>query len=455
MWVRGFLRPGLQDCLIELTLSKFAYHDTRMTNTNNTNAIETLSDSQRAHAAGVLHAVYAACALLMGDPQEYRLLTNTRGYGDKRAHLLRVQNMFQELRGARPVRSVGRSYVQLLGYASALRADVLAMAREIKADAATGKLLEDVEIEANQAAEAEALAEEIVELAFSGAVEADVMTPDYRPADGEDHVSLRRHVLEACESRIGNWRTDTKSAWAAMDACERLVGARLARKPRKARKAAPAPQADATCAQPAENPVRGKCYACDADAVGLRDRRPEGHAMEKACARHADPTFMFERADHGGLRRFYVDASHARYSVTFRQLEGNAVAVAEVRKCGERSWHPCGKAVESSLTLFAYNEYLEAQAEAEKAARTARPRNLSRRFPEAVWAWLHRNGGRCLWSQVLEGSPHSTTIDCWMVGRGLVIVTYGEGHWELYSHAQSNSIPESLADAAQRVGATK
>ena len=34
----------------------------------------------------------------------------------------------------------------------------------------------------------------------------------------------------------------------------------------------------------------GRCYACDAKAVGLRDRRPEGGMMETACKRHADPT---------------------------------------------------------------------------------------------------------------------------------------------------------------------
>ena len=33
-----------------------------------------------------------------------------------------------------------------------------------------------------------------------------------------------------------------------------------------------------------------KCYACDAPAVGVRDRRPEGLELESACARHADPT---------------------------------------------------------------------------------------------------------------------------------------------------------------------
>lgn len=34
-----------------------------------------------------------------------------------------------------------------------------------------------------------------------------------------------------------------------------------------------------------------KCYACDSKAaVGVRDRRPEGGAVEAACARHADPT---------------------------------------------------------------------------------------------------------------------------------------------------------------------
>lgn len=33
----------------------------------------------------------------------------------------------------------------------------------------------------------------------------------------------------------------------------------------------------------------GGCYACDARAVGFRDLRPEGGALEPACKRHADP----------------------------------------------------------------------------------------------------------------------------------------------------------------------
>jgi hypothetical protein len=32
-----------------------------------------------------------------------------------------------------------------------------------------------------------------------------------------------------------------------------------------------------------------RCYACDATATGLRDRRPEGGTLESACKRHADP----------------------------------------------------------------------------------------------------------------------------------------------------------------------
>lgn len=36
--------------------------------------------------------------------------------------------------------------------------------------------------------------------------------------------------------------------------------------------------------------VIGRCYACDAKVVGVRDRRPEGGEVEMACARHADPT---------------------------------------------------------------------------------------------------------------------------------------------------------------------
>lgn len=39
-----------------------------------------------------------------------------------------------------------------------------------------------------------------------------------------------------------------------------------------------------------------KCYACDCTKViGFRDRRPEGHGLEVACERHADPTIeVFE-----------------------------------------------------------------------------------------------------------------------------------------------------------------
>lgn len=31
-----------------------------------------------------------------------------------------------------------------------------------------------------------------------------------------------------------------------------------------------------------------RCYACDAPAVGFRDRRPEGGQLERACVRHAE-----------------------------------------------------------------------------------------------------------------------------------------------------------------------
>ena len=33
-----------------------------------------------------------------------------------------------------------------------------------------------------------------------------------------------------------------------------------------------------------------RCYACDGEAIGIRDRRPEGGMIEAACKRHADPT---------------------------------------------------------------------------------------------------------------------------------------------------------------------
>lgn len=33
-----------------------------------------------------------------------------------------------------------------------------------------------------------------------------------------------------------------------------------------------------------------RCYACDDEVHGIRDRRPEGLQIEAACKRHADPT---------------------------------------------------------------------------------------------------------------------------------------------------------------------
>jgi hypothetical protein len=38
--------------------------------------------------------------------------------------------------------------------------------------------------------------------------------------------------------------------------------------------------------------VSGACYCCDGRAVGIRDRRPEGGDIERACARHEDPTLF-------------------------------------------------------------------------------------------------------------------------------------------------------------------
>lgn len=36
--------------------------------------------------------------------------------------------------------------------------------------------------------------------------------------------------------------------------------------------------------------TRSSCYACEAPAVGVRDRRPEGGKVELACTRHAELT---------------------------------------------------------------------------------------------------------------------------------------------------------------------
>lgn len=37
------------------------------------------------------------------------------------------------------------------------------------------------------------------------------------------------------------------------------------------------------------------CYACDADATGIRDRRPEGGEIEAACERHREPRLRARR----------------------------------------------------------------------------------------------------------------------------------------------------------------
>lgn len=58
------------------------------------------------------------------------------------------------------------------------------------------------------------------------------------------------------------------------------------------------------------------CYACDAPAIGVRDRRPEGGEVEAGCARHADPTMRARPACmycRGTVRRgsLVVDGDHA------------------------------------------------------------------------------------------------------------------------------------------------
>lgn len=42
--------------------------------------------------------------------------------------------------------------------------------------------------------------------------------------------------------------------------------------------------------------ISTRCYACDAPACGVRDRRPEGGSLEAACARHAEPTIKSHAA---------------------------------------------------------------------------------------------------------------------------------------------------------------
>jgi len=58
--------------------------------------------------------------------------------------------------------------------------------------------------------------------------------------------------------------------------------------------------AEALTRRPASQEQPPKCYACDAGATGIRDRRPEGGRIEAACGRHADPTVPHLRGQLNG-----------------------------------------------------------------------------------------------------------------------------------------------------------
>lgn len=73
-----------------------------------------------------------------------------------------------------------------------------------------------------------------------------------------------------------------------------------------------------------------KCYACDSgEAVGVRDRRPEGGMIEAACARHADPTIPAYPACaicQGGIKptSYDVDGTFVHKACHTADIHGHA-----------------------------------------------------------------------------------------------------------------------------------
>ena len=59
-----------------------------------------------------------------------------------------------------------------------------------------------------------------------------------------------------------------------------------------------------------------QCYACGAEASGIRDRRPEGGRIEAACGRHADPTVSHlpgHRSSHSSITPGVVHVIQGNY----------------------------------------------------------------------------------------------------------------------------------------------
>lgn len=68
-------------------------------------------------------------------------------------------------------------------------------------------------------------------------------------------------------------------------------------------------------------------------------------------------------------------------------------------------------------------------------------------------AWLKKHDARCMW-QIPYGDPErpQAYVECWRVGRGsVVVVVRADNHgWDIYSNLNTNSVAESLDDAARR-----
>lgn len=77
--------------------------------------------------------------------------------------------------------------------------------------------------------------------------------------------------------------------------------------------------------------------------------------------------------------------------------------------------------------------------------------------------WLHQHNARCMWQIPSEPEPKgeedynpewtpNSYIECWSVGKSTVIliVRANQQGWDIYSALNSNSVKESLEDAAKR-----
>lgn len=73
----------------------------------------------------------------------------------------------------------------------------------------------------------------------------------------------------------------------------------------------------------------------------------------------------------------------------------------------------------------------------------------------ALDAWLDKHNAACLWRTTVGNGPERAllTIECWRVGKSIVIVTrHPKGSWDLATAANTIDTADTLRDAERRVG---